>query len=93
MSDIDQEITSEQNNRFILHDSEGFVAGETDHYRRVERFITRRSREPELRNQLHAIWLAPILHHDDAIMISHAISSDSRFQVLRGNTDRERSAL
>ncbi|KAE9390773.1 hypothetical protein BT96DRAFT_1001977 [Gymnopus androsaceus JB14] len=56
VSDIHKEITSTQNTRFILHDSQGFAAGETHNYKTVEEFIAERARQPELRDRLHAIW-------------------------------------
>ncbi|KAL0573415.1 hypothetical protein V5O48_008537 [Marasmius crinis-equi] len=56
-ADINFEITSEQNNRFIVHDSQGFAHGEAENYQRVERFIRERtdSNKP-LKDRLHAIW-------------------------------------
>ncbi|KIK56311.1 hypothetical protein GYMLUDRAFT_823231 [Collybiopsis luxurians FD-317 M1] len=56
VSNIDEEITSEQNSRFILHDSQGFAAGETQNFETVERFIKDRAQRPELKDRLHAIW-------------------------------------
>ncbi|KAF9073349.1 hypothetical protein BDP27DRAFT_1417166 [Rhodocollybia butyracea] len=56
ISNIYQEITSEQNTRFILHDSQGFAAGETQNYTTVEKFIAEKAKEPKLKDRLHAIW-------------------------------------
>ena len=55
-ADIDKELESSQNNRLILHDSQGFEPGEGDNYDAVKDFIKKRKNEPDIRNQLHAIW-------------------------------------
>ncbi|KAF9062915.1 hypothetical protein BDP27DRAFT_1336012 [Rhodocollybia butyracea] len=56
VSDIHTEITFEENSKFILHDSQGFVAGETQNYDTVQKFIMDRAKERELKDRLHAIW-------------------------------------
>ncbi|KAJ8095907.1 hypothetical protein PM082_015128 [Marasmius tenuissimus] len=56
VSDINSEITSEQNSRFILHDSQGFAHGEVDNFKTVEKFIRDRTDEKKpLKDRLHAI--------------------------------------
>ena len=57
-ADINEELVSPQNNRLILHDSRGFEPGEGDNYDVVKDFIKKRKNEPDIRNQLHAIWYA-----------------------------------
>ena len=57
-ANINKELRSSQNNRLILHDSRGFEPGEGDNYGVVKEFIKFRKSEPEIRNQLHAIWYA-----------------------------------
>ncbi|KAG1892897.1 uncharacterized protein F5891DRAFT_1068363 [Suillus fuscotomentosus] len=54
---IDQEFISPQNDRFILHDSKGFEPGEKDNLNIVRDFIGRRKAMPDLKDQLHAVWL------------------------------------
>ncbi|KAF9064289.1 hypothetical protein BDP27DRAFT_1426045 [Rhodocollybia butyracea] len=57
VSDINTEITSShRNTRFIMHDSQGFAVGETQNYAKVQKFITDRAKEPEMKDRLHAIW-------------------------------------
>ncbi|KAF9062737.1 hypothetical protein BDP27DRAFT_1451637 [Rhodocollybia butyracea] len=56
VSDIHNEITYAENSKFILHDSQGFVAGETQNYETVKKFITDRAKQRELKDRLHAIW-------------------------------------
>jgi len=55
--DIDQELTSPDNDRLILHDSQGFVGGDIRNLRTVQDFIKRKSAEREPKDRLHAIWL------------------------------------
>ena len=57
-ADINRELMSPQNDRFILHDSRGFEPGEGDNYNVAKNFIQSRKSEPDIRNQLHAIWYA-----------------------------------
>ncbi|KAG1744542.1 uncharacterized protein EDB91DRAFT_1246668 [Suillus paluster] len=56
-ANIDTEFISEQNERFVLHDSKGFEPGEEDNLKIVQNFIERRKNMPALKDQLHAIWL------------------------------------
>ncbi|KIK56309.1 hypothetical protein GYMLUDRAFT_263785 [Collybiopsis luxurians FD-317 M1] len=56
VSDINQEIISKQNSRFVIHDSQGFAAGETQNFETVKKFIKDRAQRPELKDRLHAIW-------------------------------------
>ncbi|KAF8883267.1 hypothetical protein BD779DRAFT_1540399, partial [Infundibulicybe gibba] len=56
VSSIEQEITSPHNNRFVLHDSQGFAAGEVANFNTVKNFIQRRANMPNVKDRLHAIW-------------------------------------
>ncbi|KDQ18629.1 hypothetical protein BOTBODRAFT_29007 [Botryobasidium botryosum FD-172 SS1] len=53
---IDEEITSTQNARFCLHDSQGFEPGEQNNVEVVKRFIIQRSEKEHIRDKIHAIW-------------------------------------
>jgi len=44
------------NKLFVVHDSEGFEAGQEDEFRVVANFIRARSRMRNINDQLHAIW-------------------------------------
>lgn len=55
-SDIDAEIHSPENSRFVLHDSQGFEPGEVENYDTVKSFIARRGKEEHVKDKLHAIW-------------------------------------
>ena len=44
------------NPRFIFHDSRGFEAGGDTELENVKAFITERSKNVELQDQVHAIW-------------------------------------
>ncbi|KAG1812277.1 hypothetical protein EV424DRAFT_1646164 [Suillus variegatus] len=54
---IEHEFVSPQNDRVVLHHSEGFELGEEDNLNLVQDFIYRRSAMPDLKDQLHAVWL------------------------------------
>jgi len=50
------EITSPQNPRFVVHDSQGFEPGAVDNLNVVKTFLRERE-NAELKDQIHAIWL------------------------------------
>jgi hypothetical protein len=56
VSNIEKEITSPQNPRLILHDSQGFCHGSGDNFNIVKNFIETRSKRTNLKDRLHAIW-------------------------------------
>ncbi|KAG6918821.1 hypothetical protein DXG01_011224 [Tephrocybe rancida] len=56
-ADIDNEIYSKANPHFILHDSKGFEHGDDVNVKIVQRFISERSKEPLIKDKLHAVWL------------------------------------
>ncbi|KAF9468343.1 hypothetical protein BDZ94DRAFT_1232400 [Collybia nuda] len=41
---------------FVFHDSRGFEAGGVDELQKVQDFISKRSKEKKLGNQIHVIW-------------------------------------
>jgi len=55
--DINKEITSPQNPRFVLHDSQGFEPSETGNLQRVKTFVESRGAGVDLKDRIHAIWL------------------------------------
>ena len=56
-ANIDYEYTSSENPRLILHDSQGFEAGSTNHWETVERFLRyKNSTNATLNERVHAIW-------------------------------------
>ncbi|KAG1885421.1 hypothetical protein F4604DRAFT_1573546, partial [Suillus subluteus] len=56
-ANIDIEFISNQNDRFVLHDSKGFEPGDEDNLKIVQDFIERRKNMPMLKDQLYAVWL------------------------------------
>lgn len=56
VSDINTEIISEDNDQFVLHDSQGFEPGEDNNFDLVRKFIEKRSAEHHVKDQIHAIW-------------------------------------
>ncbi|KAF8447438.1 hypothetical protein L210DRAFT_3641382 [Boletus edulis BED1] len=57
IADIDREFISSTNKRFVVHDSLGFESGDEGNMKIVKDFVARRNAMPELKDQLHAIWL------------------------------------
>jgi predicted GTPase len=57
VSDINTEIISGDNDQFVLHDSQGFEPGEDDNLEIVKNFIQSRSAMPDIKDNIHAIWL------------------------------------
>jgi len=55
-ADINVEIPAKFNPRFVLHDSLGFEAGDVSNFEIVQEFIKSRNQQPDLKDQLHAIW-------------------------------------
>ncbi|KAG9019918.1 hypothetical protein FS842_007743, partial [Serendipita sp. 407] len=56
-AEIEKEIASIVNPRFVLHDSRGFEPGETSNFDAVCNFIRSRNGKPALKDRLHAIWI------------------------------------
>lgn len=54
--DIDQPFQSDRHPGIIIHDSEGFQAGDTKEVVAFEKFIKKRLLAPDMEDQLHAIW-------------------------------------
>ena len=56
-ADIDRELTSPENQFFVLHDSMGFEAGDTQNFEVVSKFVRdRRDKSLPLKDRLHAVW-------------------------------------
>jgi hypothetical protein len=55
-ADINVGFCPNDNDRFILHDSEGFEPGEVGKLNTVKNFIQDRRNRPDLSERLHAIW-------------------------------------
>ncbi|KAJ7756664.1 hypothetical protein B0H16DRAFT_1538672 [Mycena metata] len=63
-SDINYEIISPQNKRFVLHDSMGFEAGDVENLITVKSFLESRSgQDIALRDRVHVIWCSLLLHY------------------------------
>ncbi|KAJ7059137.1 hypothetical protein C8F01DRAFT_274120 [Mycena amicta] len=55
--DINEEIKSPQNDRFVLHDSKGFEPGDTNNLNTAKSFIESRSGpKVPLNERVHAVW-------------------------------------
>ncbi|KAG9312505.1 hypothetical protein JVU11DRAFT_6896 [Chiua virens] len=62
-AEIDREFVSRTNERFVVHDSLGFEAGDEARMDIVKDFLKRRQAMPRLEDQLHAIWLCMEIPH------------------------------
>jgi hypothetical protein len=57
VSDIEEEIISPENRRFVLHDSQGFEAGSKGNLDVVKKFVKSRSGNGvDIKEQVHAVW-------------------------------------
>ncbi|KAI6154625.1 hypothetical protein BKA82DRAFT_4070590 [Pisolithus tinctorius] len=68
---IEKELISPENDRFILHDSQGFEPAEGSNYDTVKSFIEARKMMPHIKDQLHAVWLCfpvPIIGHGERLL-------------------------
>ncbi|KAL4065568.1 hypothetical protein V8B97DRAFT_1875147 [Scleroderma yunnanense] len=70
-ANIEKELISEQNDRFILHDSRGLEPGERVNYGAITSFIHRRRSHPDVKERLHAVWFCfqiPLVDHGERLM-------------------------
>ncbi|KAK2463330.1 hypothetical protein APHAL10511_004641 [Amanita phalloides] len=56
-ADINKGITSEYNESLMLHDSQGYEPGSREKFDILKTFIQQRSRQEQVAERLHAIWL------------------------------------
>lgn len=54
---INQELCPPSNDRLVVHDSQGFDAGEQDNLHLLEQFIQERTTTNDLSQRLHCVWL------------------------------------
>ncbi|KAI6033060.1 hypothetical protein F5J12DRAFT_798498 [Pisolithus orientalis] len=70
-ADIGKELILLQNDRFVLHDSKGFEPAEHNNYSSVKTFVENRKHQPNIKDQLHAVWLCfrtPLVSHGECLM-------------------------
>ncbi|KAG1739227.1 hypothetical protein EDD22DRAFT_922500 [Suillus occidentalis] len=72
-ADIDKEFISPENERFVLHDSQGFEASDNSRLNIVKDFIDRRRKMPKLQDQIHAIWLCLSIPHADGRLLESGV--------------------
>ncbi|KAI6008049.1 hypothetical protein EDC04DRAFT_917240 [Pisolithus marmoratus] len=88
-ADIEQEFTSPENDRLILHDSKGFEPADGGNYETVTSFIEKRKKERDLKDQLHAVWLCfqiPIPTHGERLLEDAAEEFLKIRKEVLGNT-------
>jgi len=54
---IEREFTSSKNKAFVIHASLGFETGDEHNMEIMKEFIAKRRAMPEIKDQLHAVWL------------------------------------
>lgn len=79
-ADIDKEFISPENERFVLHDSQGFEAGDSSCFFIAKDFIGRRRKMPKLQDKIHAIWLCLSIPHADERLLESGVE---KFLKLR----------
>ncbi|KAI6100691.1 hypothetical protein EDD16DRAFT_1717210 [Pisolithus croceorrhizus] len=70
-ANIEEELISSQNDRFVLHDSNGFEPADHVNCDAVKSFIADRKDRELIKDQLHAVWLCfriPIESHGDRLL-------------------------
>ena len=86
MADITKGMISDQNNRFILHDSKGFEYGEVDNLDVVTKFIKERRDHQDIKERLHAVWCVPTERIDVSDLTGNLIGCVSKYPTpMRGN--------
>ncbi|KAI6042243.1 hypothetical protein EDC04DRAFT_2892159 [Pisolithus marmoratus] len=88
-ADIEREFISPENNRLILHDSKGFEPGDGGNYETVKSFIEKRRKMPDIKDQLHAVWLCfqiPIPTYGERLLEDAAESILNIRNDVPGNT-------
>ncbi|KAF8805966.1 hypothetical protein BYT27DRAFT_7339503 [Phlegmacium glaucopus] len=73
VANINTEIIPTNNEYFVLHDSQGFEHGEVDNLSIVKDFIETRSAIPDVKDQIHAIWLCFVIPCADGRIVETGI--------------------
>ncbi|KAG2041349.1 hypothetical protein BDR03DRAFT_946299 [Suillus americanus] len=72
-ADIDKEFIAPENERFVLHDSQGFEAGDRSIFAIAKDFIDRRRKMPRLQDKIHAVWLCLSIPHADGRLLESGV--------------------
>ncbi|KAG1778244.1 hypothetical protein EV702DRAFT_1094974 [Suillus placidus] len=72
-ADIDKEFIAPENERFVLHDSQGFEAGDSSCFTIAKHFIDRRRKMPKLQDKIHAVWLCLSIPHADGRLLESGV--------------------
>ncbi|KIK36753.1 hypothetical protein CY34DRAFT_93852, partial [Suillus luteus UH-Slu-Lm8-n1] len=91
---IDKPLISSENARFVLHDSKGFEAGDSDSFKAAKDFIDGRRKTPTLavRDQIHAVWLCLSIPHGGGSLLERGVEEllKSRKQILGDSAQPKR---
>ncbi|KAG0708371.1 kinase-like domain-containing protein [Suillus ampliporus] len=82
--DVNRELIAPENGQFVLHDSDGFEAGDSSRFEVVKEFLDRRRKMPELTDKIHAVWLCISIPHSDRRLLDRASREflESRREIL-----------
>ncbi|KAG2140935.1 uncharacterized protein EDB93DRAFT_647877 [Suillus bovinus] len=72
-ADIEREFIAPENERFVLHDSQGFEAGDGEIFTTAKKFISCRREMPELRDKIHAVWLCLSIPHANGRLLESGV--------------------
>ncbi|KAG2108165.1 uncharacterized protein F5147DRAFT_175211 [Suillus discolor] len=72
-ADIEREFIAAENERFVLHDSQGFEAGDSMIFKTAKDFIARRRKEPKLQDRIHAVWLCLSIPQADGRLLESGV--------------------
>ncbi|KAI6033378.1 hypothetical protein EDC04DRAFT_3142261 [Pisolithus marmoratus] len=90
---IEDELMSPENNRFILHDSQGFEPAEGSNYNTVTSFIEAKKKKPHIKDQLHAVWLCfpvPMVEYGERLLEDGVEAFLKQSSEALGNTNWHR---
>jgi hypothetical protein len=91
LHDITNEMVFKSNPGFIFHDSRGFEAGGIDELNNVKAFITARSENKFLQDQVHAIWY--VIHVGLHVISSPSVSGTASHWMIVGLSQRLKSTF
>jgi hypothetical protein len=80
MHNIEDEFIFTNHTGYLFHDSCGFEAGSEDELKIVQEFVRRKSREPQLKDRLHAIWFVPFRiypYKSSRLLVRYCIPMDN----------------
>ncbi|KAG2040315.1 hypothetical protein BDR03DRAFT_949610 [Suillus americanus] len=72
-ANINEEFVAPENERFVLHDSQGFESGDSSCFTVAKNFIDCRRKMPKLQDKIHAVWLCLSIPHANERLLENGI--------------------